>query len=113
MSWWVYLTGEDIKTPRHEEGGTYCVGGTEGAELNITYNYSAHYHEVLNADDGLRWLHGKTAAETITALRNAVNKLGVIRSEDYWKSTPGNAGFALSILLTWAESNPNGVWEIH
>ena len=29
----------------------------------------------------------------------------------YWKPTDGNAGFALSILLSWAQLHPQGVWE--
>ena len=31
--------GESVTVPRHEDGGTRIVGGTEKAELNITYNY--------------------------------------------------------------------------
>ena len=29
----------------------------------------------------------------------------------YWKPTDGNAGYALSILLSWAQLHPQGVWE--
>jgi hypothetical protein len=30
----------------------------------------------------------------------------------YWKPTPGNAGYALNILLNWALQYPNGKWQI-
>jgi hypothetical protein len=35
------------------KGGTYCLGGTNRLELNVTYNYSAFYHrpEVLGASE--------------------------------------------------------------
>jgi hypothetical protein len=30
--------------------------------------------------------------------------LGVECDDDYWKPTPGNAGYALSVLLSWAKA---------
>ena len=30
--------------------------------------------------------------------------------KDYWAPTPGNAGYALKILLDWAIMNPDGVF---
>ena len=96
---------------RHTEGGTYAAGGITNAELNVTYNYTNHFHEMLDAEQGIRWLYGKTGQETRERLRAAVEQLGVERHDDYWKSTPGNAGYALSILLAWAEQHPNAVWN--
>ncbi len=105
MSYWVSLMDEDGKTvfvTTHSEGGTYVMGGTPEGALNITYNYSPHYYKHLNSEEGLRWLDGKTASETIPALTKAVGALGTNRDSDYWAATEGNAGYALSILLRWA-----------
>lgn len=43
MSWDIYLDqdGGTVEVERHEEGGTFALGGTTRAELNITYNYGA------------------------------------------------------------------------
>jgi len=95
----------------HEEGGTYAIGGIPDAELNVTYNYSKFYYEHLDEKDGLRWLYGKKGSETIERLKKAVKVLGVRRSDDYWKATRGNAGYALSILLKWAKQHPEAVWN--
>ncbi len=104
-------TGKAVIVDRHTEGGTYAIGGVDEAELNITYNYSEHFHEALEPEKGLRWLYGKTGRETVERLRDAVIALGTVRDPDYWKSTPGNAGFALSILLRWAGMYPDAVWK--
>lgn len=115
MSWWVCLTdedGESLEVPAHEEGGTYALGGLPFAELNITYNYSKHYYKYLNEKEGLRWLDGKRAKDTITMLDYAVGNLGVKRSSDYWNATRGNAGYALRILLQWANKHPEGIWRV-
>jgi len=116
MSWDVCLNdkeGMPVTVERHEEGGTYVFGGTSEAELNITYNYSPFYFEHLNNGEGLRWLNGKTARETLKALQKAVACLGIEQCEDYWEASPGNAGFALSILAKWAEEHPDGIWEVN
>lgn len=63
----------------HSEGGTYVMGGTNEASLNITYNYSKFYYETLDNEDGLRWLHGKLAGETVDKLFHAVKVLSVDR----------------------------------
>lgn len=44
MSWDICLNDEDgqpVEVEQHEEGGTFALGGTTRAELNITYNYGA------------------------------------------------------------------------
>jgi hypothetical protein len=114
MSYWVYLEGdhgEPLTVNRHSDGGTYVVGGTAGAELNITYNYSRQYSRLgfsLKED-----LNGKTGAETVELLETLVGKLGTADdSNDYWEPTPGNAGKALNRLLRWARQHPYGVWRV-
>lgn len=117
MSWWVYLVPppghQAFVVPRIEAGGTYAVGGSADTGLNITYNYSQLYHKALDHKDGLRWLHGKAAGYCIDRLRAAVAELGTDQDPDYWRVTPGNAGYALSILLWWATLHPEGVFEVN
>ncbi len=108
----LYNGGELVAVSRHSEGGTYVVGGTDGAELNVTYNYCGYYREFLDTGDGLYWLHGKKAKDTVIRLEGAVAALGTERDRDYWKATLGNAGYALSILLGWAKQHPDAVWSV-
>ena len=107
----LYYDGEPAKVETHSEGGTYVLGGTDEAQLNITYNYSKFYYEVLDRKAGLRWLYGKTGRQTAGRLEHAVELLGTERDADYWKATEGNAGYALSILLAWAKAHPDAVWN--
>lgn len=112
VSYWVYLMkdGSVAEVERHEEGGTYQLGGTDDAALNITYNYSDVYQLF---DFSIRDLHEKKAEEVIPKLEELVEKLGTRQySDDYWAPTPGNAGYALSILLKWAKQHPDGVFEV-
>ena len=94
-----------------EEGGTYSLGGSSEAELNITYNYSWFFYRVLDKEKGLRCLYGKTGQETIKILEQAVAELGTDQYKDYWAPTPGNAGHALKILLRWARQHPTAIWR--
>lgn len=121
MSWWVYLNGDDGKSvavSHHIEGGTRAIGGITEAELNITYNYAPRFAEAGVAmrkqdwTDGLFVLDGSLARDAVPFLSNAVEKLGVARSDDYWESTAGNAGYALSILRRWAVDNPEARFEV-
>jgi len=114
MSWWVYLSkdGRAVDVPQHQEGGTYQVGGCEGATLNITYNYSAHYRAAMGGD-GLADLNGMIASEAIPILERAVQELGVVRNADYWAATAGNAGSALNVLLGWARLYPDATFVVH
>lgn len=114
MSYDVYLTdaeGKALPVARHSEGGTYALGGTTIADLNITYNYGKHIRTAMH-EDGLKWLHEKKASDTIELLEKAVKTLGTERDSDYWASTKGNAGYALNILLGWAKQHPEGIWEV-
>lgn len=96
----------------HEDGGTYVLGGTNQACLNITYNYSKFFYDTLDAEKGLRFLNGMTAENVTPLLEVSVLALGTERDNDYWKATEGNAGYALSILLKWAKQHPRGIFEV-
>ena len=87
-----------ILPEKHEiTGGTYQVGGTNEAWINITYNYSKWFHDLWT--DGLYEIEGKTVDTVIPMLKSAVMKLGTKQEKDYWKSTAGNAGHSLNRLL--------------
>lgn len=170
MSYWVTLQderGKALEVEPHSEGGTYALGGTEEASLNVTYNYASCYSSVeVEVEPGdpkpfsLRLLHDIPAGVTIPWLEKVVAELGTERYEGqywvpyfalgndsietmvararergqtireeadpetgevrylydtggYWKATPGNAGYAASILLAWARQYPQGVWEVN
>lgn len=99
-----------LDTPHQMKGGTYCVGGTSQASLNITYNYANHFTKVLG-EGGIRSIYGKTAVETIPVLENAISQLGDDVSDDYWAATEGNAKRSLIQLLALARLRPDGVWS--
>ena len=114
MSYDVYLrnnTGEPVIVSSHQEGGTFVLGEDDHAHLNITYNYSNFFYKELDKKKGLRWLYGKKGKNCIKRLEKAIKNLGTVRYPNYWKSTPGNAGYALSILLKWAKDNPEAVFD--
>lgn len=115
-------TEHAVIVARHREGGTYALNGTAEARIGITYNYAANFGKVLVedwADDrgrpcktfSIRWLYGKTGRETAETLFRVTQQLGTQRDPDYWKATDGNAGYAASVLLTWAIQHPDAVWE--
>lgn len=115
MSYRVYLhddDGEPCQVNRHQEGGTVAVDGTTDAELNVTFNYAEYYYDHLDDEDGLRALDGERAGDWIDDLEEAVEKLGTETTDDYWESTPGNAGRALEILLNWARRYPEATFEV-
>lgn len=91
-------------------GGTYVVGGTTEAWLNITYNYGKHYYRVFGSK-GIRTIYGMTGAESIPLLKEAMSKLADDVSVDYWDDTEGNAKKALAGLLAFAQLRPDGIWE--
>ena len=108
MSWWVYLKneeGEAVEVPRHSEGGTYVMGGTKTAELNVTYNYGKHFN--------FKELDGKTGEEAKSLLIKAVEEFGIKRIEDYWNPTKGNVGYACNILLHWAQIHPEAIFTVN
>jgi len=92
------------------KGGTYALGGTTEAWLNITYNYSNHFYRVLG-DKGIRTIYGMTAADSIPLLEKAIVQLKDDVNPDYWKSTEGNAKIALMSLLGLARMKLDGIWD--
>jgi hypothetical protein len=107
MSWWVYLEspkGRVLTVERFMDGGTYMVGGSTDAELNVTYNYGKHFD--------FKQLNGLTGAASAPIMDRVIAKLGVQRAADYWEPTPGNVGHTLAILSRWATQHPKGVWRV-
>jgi len=100
----------ELNEVHYMKGGTYQIGGTREAWINITYNYSRHYYKTMG-EDGIRTIYGKTGAESIPILQSAIAKLGDEVDMDYWKSTEGNAKKALYQLLALAQMRPDGIWE--
>lgn len=100
----------ELDAPHHMRGGTYCLGGSKTAEINITYNYARHYYRVMG-DKGLRTIYGMTGAESIPVLESAIDQLGDEVDSDYWKPTEGNAKRALMQCLVLAQMRPDGVWD--
>jgi len=109
MSYWISLNHPETKkmaeVESFEEGGNYCVGGSNEADLNVTYNYSKHFN--------FRELHEKKASTTIKSMEKAIKKLGIKRDENYWNATEGNVGYAIKILLNWAKQFPDYVWNVN
>ena len=103
--------GEPVQVKRHSEGGTFVLGGTTSADINITYNYAAYFYDTIDADEGIRFLYGKTAEMCIPRLHSAVRELGTVRSDNYWAATPGNVGHIIEILLRWAKDNPSATFR--
>ncbi len=95
--------------PHQMKGGTYALGGTNIAELNITYNYSEHYRRVIGKH-GIREIYGLSGAESIPILTQAINELDDDVSSDYWEPTEGNAKKALIHILALAQIRPDGIW---
>jgi len=126
MSYDVRLRGEDGETvefnrPHHMKGGTYVLGGTTLAELNVTYNYSKILHQVLTEvgprggdkhTGGIRSLYGLAAWQSIPILMKAIEQLQDNVVDDYWEPTEGNVKAALKDLLQLALLSPSGsIWD--
>lgn len=118
-----------LDAPHHMRGGTYAIGGTTEARLNVTYNYFPQFarvfadsHELraqapdwMHADRmpvrGIRTIYGLTGAESLPVLDAAIAQLGNDVHENYWQATDGNAKRALVQLRTLAAMRPDGVWS--
>lgn len=117
MSYDIYLlepvSKERVIFPEkhHMSGGTYAIGGTNEAWLNITYNYSSHYVKHIDEELGIRWLYGKTAADTIERLQAAADAMGDDVDGDYWEPTEGNAKRPLLQLVAMAKMRPDAIWD--
>lgn len=113
MSYWVYLRspeGETLSVDHHIDGGTYALGVTNQAEVNVTYNYSKVFNLL---GFSIRDLHEKVAGDTIPILRALSQQLPDRPDDDYWAPTPGNAGHVIHAFLKWAKQYPTGIWEVH
>ena len=101
---------------KHEiRGGTYQLGGSHLAELNITYNYAPHFQRVLGPR-GIRELYGQTVRESGALLLEAASKLKDDATYDYWEATEGNAKVALLSLLVLRnqaliEGHGDAIWS--
>lgn len=100
----------ELDEPHQMRGGTYMVGGTTRAWLNITYNYGRHFRRLLG-EKGIRSIYGMTGAESIPVLEGAASKLADDVSDDYWEPTEGNAKRALLQLAALARMRPDGIWD--
>lgn len=103
------ITGEvlQLDQPHHMRGGTYAIGGTRDASLNVTYNYYKHYQSI----GGIRAIYGLTGAKSLPLLAKAIAALGDDIDSDYWRPTEGNAKRALIQLQALAQMRPDGVWQ--
>lgn len=106
------ITGEvlQLDAVHHMRGGTYAVGGTTDASLNVTYNYAVHFRRVMG-ERGVRTIYGMSGAASIPILDSAIANLSNDTDPDYWKATEGNAKRALVQLRALAEMRPDGVWN--
>lgn len=138
MSCDIYLTDPVTNDPleldgaHHMRGGTYAMGGTTEAWLNITYNYADWYYRpgvfarTRKASKGIRTIYGMTGVESIPVLKKAISKLESMDediSDDkrqkceahgatgYWMPTRENAIKPLYQLLAMAQMRPDGIWE--
>ena len=100
----------ELDAPHKMRGGTYCVGDTAKAWLNVTYNYAPHYYQAMG-EKGIRAIYGMTGAESVPVLKAAIEQLGDEVDADYWEPTEGNAKRALTQLLAMAQLRPDGVWD--
>lgn len=100
----------NLKERHYLQGGTYIVGGTTEAWLNVTYNYGKHFRAVLGTE-GIRTIYGMTGRESIPILQAAANLLSGEPDEDYWAATKGNAKKALLDLIELAKAAPSGIWS--
>ena len=107
------VTKETLLTeePHHMRGATYAIGGTTEMSLSVTYNYSDIFYSKLDTEKGFRGLYGKTGAESIPILKEAISKLADDVHDNYWEATEGNAKRALTHLLALAKMRPDGVWD--
>lgn len=96
--------------PHALRGGTYAMGGTSEAWLNVTWNYGRHYRRLLG-EKGIRSIYGLTGADSVPVLQGAADRLGDDRHPDYWADTEGNAKAALLALISLAKLAPHGVWD--
>jgi len=106
------LTGETIllAEDHHITGGTYALGGTKEAWINITYNYGGIFRQVLG-ENGIRTIYGMTGAEALPLLEKAIYQLKSDMTDNYWDATEGNAKKALLNVAALSALAPQGIWS--
>ena len=93
------------------KGGTYAVGGTNEASLNVTYNYAPIFYKLFH-EKGIHTLYGMSGSESISLISTAILKLSDDVSKDYWECTEGNVKKVLYQLLSFAKMRPDGIWSV-
>ena len=138
MSYDIYLRDRVTKetvhfdTPHQMTGGTYAVGGTTEAWLNVTYNYAQWYYKdgvfPNNGEDnsGIRSIYGLSGADSIPVLEHAIKVLESMTEDlsekeiqeykdggasGYWTPTRANAIRPLYQLLAMAKMRPDAEWD--
>lgn len=118
MSYWIELQVDgkmvELQQSHTLRGGTYALGGTTEATLNITYNYWKYFHKVFG-ENGIRGLYGRNVADGITWLMGGLRQLEGVPDDNYWAATEGNAKKAIEDLITLGglvlgEGHFNAVW---
>ena len=99
--------GDIVQVDSHTEGVNRMVATTNAVVSMPLYK---NLYNAIDGSEGIRWLYGKKALVCIGRLHGAIRELGMVQDYDYWKATPGNAGYALSILLKWAKQHPDAVF---
>lgn len=101
----------EFSTPLDIKGGTYAVGGTTEACINVTYNYSKHFFRVFG-EKGIRSLYGVSSRDSTDIIVAAMMQLDNDVHPDYWEDTEGNAKKALADMLLMAIfANFDCKWE--
>lgn len=95
--------------PVERRQGTYQVGGSTQAEINITYNYSKIFRREFG-DGGLSRLEGVSGKDSVVLLDAVISRLKDDAHEDYWQATEGNARVCLMEMRAMARDFPDAVW---
>lgn len=72
-----------LQAPHHMRGGTYAIGGTADASLNVTYNYATHFRRL--GERGIRTLYGMSGADSAALLEKPSASLATT-----WAPTTGS-----------------------
>ena len=142
MSYDIYLVDPitrktlELDAPHQMRGGTYALGGTTEAHLNVSFDYGVHFwlvfeelpaprplapewmHKMAAVDSeihytiaGIRTLYGLSGAESLPILDRAMALLKDNGTDNYWDATEGNAKRALIQLRALAALRPDGIWD--
>lgn len=122
----------NFDTPHQMTGGTYAVGGTTEAWLNITFNYARWYYkdgvfpDKGEDNSGIRSIYGMSGADSIPVLELAIEILESMTEDltdeeireyeekdvtGYWLPTRANAIKPLYQLLAMAKMRPDAEWD--